>query len=136
MRLDVERVVIGNVAGSAARDAAGNVAGDPAALEQAESTDAASDALAAIASTYEDARAGIISGEPAPSAGPPVEVAGPGPTPPGHAPTVRVARPAGPPRARPPETPRADDRSDTAGFWSRLLRRGGPPRAGRHSGTR
>lgn len=82
----------------------------------------ADDALAAIASTYEDARAGIISGEPSPA----VVTAGYSPT----VPLVLLSK-LGP--ARPPESSAALQTATTR--WSRLLRRVGPGRRGRHSAT-
>ena len=84
--------------------------------------DAASDALAAIASTYEDARAGIISGERSSAV-----------VPAGYSPTVPLTLLAKPEPPRPPQ--RSGALQTVTTLWSRLLRRVEPGRRGRHSAT-
>lgn len=97
--------------------------------------DSAREALAAIASTYEDARAGIISGDSSPRAEQQADAAPHPLAPTGHSPTVPLTLMSGQPRAEPPQNPPTGERPASTAFWSRLLRRGQPARRGRHSAT-
>lgn len=94
----------------------------PALRPPAPGPDPAREALAAIASTYEDARAGIISGEPSPAV-----------VPAGYSPTVPLTLPSDREPAHPARNPGAPRTVTT--WWSRLLRRPEPGRRGRHCRT-
>jgi hypothetical protein len=96
----------------------------PAPARSAEETaDSATEALAAIATTYEDARAGIISGEPSPHPLAPT----------GHSPTVPLTLMTSLKRTEPSQPAPTEVRQAVPGVWSRLLRRGAAARRGRHS---
>lgn len=107
--------------------------------------DSASEALAAIASTYEDARAGIISGDSSPSGEQPsaekpsaeqhTEALLLPRARTGHSPTVPLTLMSALNRAEPPQNSPAGERGAMTAFWSRLLRRGQTARRGRHSAT-
>ena len=92
--------------------------GEQPAAPAADADDPAAEALAAITSRYRDGRAGIISGEPLLSAGPPSEEAPADPPPPVHLPTVPVAFLPQPTEAAPaPQVLPADQAREVAGFW-------------------
>jgi hypothetical protein len=94
--------------------------------------ESASEALAAIASTYEDARAGIISGD---NSGAVSGGASPHPLAAGHSPTVPLILKSSRKRAEPPQGPPTGAREAMTALWSRVVRRGTPARRGRHSAT-
>jgi hypothetical protein len=106
--------------------------GEPAAEQQpAGEVNFAVDALDAITSSYRDGRAGIISGEPAPTEEPLSEQSAldPAPT---HPPTVPVTLASVASAAEVSANPAPVEDREVAPFWSRLFR-SRPSTRGRHS---
>jgi hypothetical protein len=105
----------------------------PVAQHTAETEDPATEALAAITSSYRHGRAGIISGDTPPSARqlgeePPADLALHT-----HPPTVPLAFLSDPKPAEVPQGPPAAQGREGATFWSRLVRTRRPAPRGRHS---
>jgi hypothetical protein len=99
----------------------------------AETEDPATEALAAITSSYRHGRAGIISGETSPSPGQRAAESPTAPALPVHLPTVPLAfLPDRTPAEVAPSVPADEDR-EVATFWSRLGRTRRPAPRGRHS---
>ena len=94
--------------------------------------DSATDALAAITSSYRNGRAGIIASDPSPSAGqvgaePPADHAVPT-----HFPTIPVAFLSNPKPVEVPQELPADQVGEATTLWSRLVRSRRPAPRGRH----
>jgi hypothetical protein len=96
--------------------------------QTAQPPDPATEALAAITSSYRHGRAGIISGAASSSAGQLGESSPSDNGRPTHSPTVPLTFL---PRPRPAEAPGPPPENTT--FWSRLVGTRGPARRGRHS---
>jgi hypothetical protein len=99
----------------------------------AETEDLATEALAAITSSYRHGRAGIISGNASTSARQHGEEPPAGPALPTHLPTVPLAFLSDLKPAEVPPGPPADQDREAATFWSRLVRTRRPAPRGRHS---
>jgi hypothetical protein len=99
----------------------------------AETEDPATEALAAITSSYRHGRAGIISGDSPPSAGQLGEEPSAGLIVPTHSPTVPLGFLSDLKSAEVPQGPPADQGREAATFWSRLARTRRPAPRGRHS---
>jgi hypothetical protein len=99
----------------------------------AETEDLATEALAAITSSYRHGRAGIISGDSAPAPGQLGEEPSAGLAMTTHSPTVPLAFLSAPKPAEVPQGRPVDQDRDAATFWSRLVRTRRPAARGRHS---
>jgi len=133
--LDNRTVSLWPVATSLQRSGAGR-ARDPQIAEPTSRTDdPTTAALAAITSSYQHGREGIISGDASPPPGRHGDTAQPDCALDAHHPTVPLTLVSDLKRAESPQDPPTDERRDMATFWSRLRTRAHAPR-GQHSPKR
>ena len=133
--LDNRTVSLWPLATSLQRSGAGRARDPQIAEPTARTEDPATAALAAITSSYQHGREGIISGDASPSPGRHGDTAHTDRALNAHHPTGPLTLVSDLRRVESPQAPPTDERRDMATFWSRLRTRAHAPR-GQHSPKR